>query len=104
MCPEDQAGTEVLPGSPETQSSVQTSAKAEETYKTPRLGGTSAGFSILGVFFVVFPPHPLPILLSTDIANSHSFVFNPREFALALPPPPQKRPPRQPTARHPYFH
>lgn len=58
MCPEDQVGTEVLPGSPETQSLVQTSAKAEETYKTPRMGGTSAGFSILGVFFCWFPPSP----------------------------------------------
>jgi len=52
----------------------------------PRRGGTSAGFSIQfwGFSFFFFA---LPILLSTDTANGNSFVFNPREFALALSPP-----------------
>lgn len=47
--------------------------------------GTSAGFSMEfwglgGSFF-------LPIPLSTDTANGNSFVFNPRDFILALSPP-----------------
>lgn len=53
---------------------------------SPGLGGTSGGFSIeFWGFVVVF--FFLPILFSTDIANGNSFVFNPREFALALSPP-----------------
>lgn len=52
---------------------------------SPGLEGTSAGFSmgVLGFGWDFF----LPILLSTDSANGKSFVFNPRDFILALSPP-----------------
>lgn len=92
MCLEDQERTEVLPGHPGTRSWTQTSAKVEEeSYKTQV---TTAGrnysrgfYPILwfwGGFLLFFS---LPILLPTDIANGNSFIFNPREFALALPTP-----------------
>lgn len=89
MCLEDQAGTEMLPGHPGTRSSIQTSAKVEEESYETRVTGAGRNFrrvfyrvlGFCGGFFF------LPILFSTDIANGNSFVFNPREFALALSPP-----------------